>query len=104
MTAPALMTVDPPVRPVDTLPPDPRLADLRALVDSGDFDVLSLDVFDTVVWRAVPSPRDVFLAVARTVQGRGHLYASSTIASFAAERGLSEERARRDAAGNVRSQ
>lgn len=83
---------------IAAVPPDPRLRELTALVDSGDFDVLSLDVFDTLVWRAVPEPRDVFLEVARAAQERGMLFASSSRASFAAERVRSEERARKRAA------
>lgn len=82
----------------DTIPPDPRMSDLRALIDSGDFDVLSLDVFDTLVWRTVPEPRDVFLQIGHVLRERGHLHSSSTIASFAAERARAEDRARRGAA------
>ncbi len=74
---------------------DPRLVQLCALIDSGDFDLLSLDVFDTVVWRAVPEPRDVFLEVARALEERGYLPTSATRASFAAERVRAEDRARR---------
>ena len=46
---------------------DRRLATLRELVDSGRYDVLSLDVFDTFVWRRVPRPSDAFFVLAALV-------------------------------------
>ena len=75
--------------------PDGRLRALRAHVDSGAFDLLSLDVFDTLVWRCVPRPTDVFLLLADEVRARGGLHASSSRESFVCERVRAEERARR---------
>ena len=74
---------------------DARVRELRVRVDSGDFDLLSLDVFDTLVWRCVPRPTDVFFLLADEVRERGGLFASSSRESFVRERVQAEERARR---------
>lgn len=78
---------------------DPRIQDLERLVDSGDFDLLSLDVFDTLVWRMVPVPTDAFYLLAAEVRRRGALRASSSIESFVRERVGAEKRARAFARG-----
>ena len=43
---------------------DARLEEARALVASREIDVLSLDVFDTLLWRKVPHPHNVFALLA----------------------------------------
>ncbi|HVP14649.1 MAG TPA: hypothetical protein VMS88_03835, partial [Terriglobales bacterium] len=53
---------------------DARVTRLRELVDSGEFDVLSLDVFDTLVSRRVPRPGDVYFLVADELRSRGALW------------------------------
>ena len=79
--------------------PDRRIADLARLVESGDYDVLSLDVFDTVVYRMAPRPTDVFFLVAEALRQRGALHDSSTDESFVRERVNAEIRARKHAPG-----
>lgn len=74
---------------------DLRVRTLVSLIDSGAFDVLSLDVFDTLVWRAVPRPTDAFLLLAARFRSRGWLAESASDAAFAHERQATEERARR---------
>ncbi|HTR96646.1 MAG TPA: hypothetical protein VMH61_01975 [Candidatus Acidoferrales bacterium] len=79
---------------------DPRLAELATLIDSGAFDVLSLDVFDTFVHRDCPRPTDVFFHAAVLVRERGLLHASSSPESFVRERIEAERRARRAKPGH----
>lgn len=79
------------------LHPDSRIRDLLALVESGDFDLLSLDVFDTLVWRAVPLPADVFYLVGRELIRRRAVQPSSPVESFVRERINAENRAREKA-------
>ena len=74
---------------------DRRIQELEGLIDSGDFDLLSLDVFDTLVWRMVPQAADVFFLVGHALRERGLLFESSTIESFARERLHAEHRARK---------
>ncbi|MFN8587757.1 MAG: hypothetical protein U0704_08120 [Candidatus Eisenbacteria bacterium] len=79
--------------------PDRRIADLARLVESGNYAVLSLDVFDTIVWRAAPRPTDVFFHVAEELRRQGALHESSSAESFVRERVNAEMRARRHAPG-----
>lgn len=74
---------------------DPRVDAIRSLVDSGRYDLLSLDVFDTLVWRRVPAPPDVHFLTARSLLANGRLHDSSSPESFSRERMGAEERARR---------
>lgn len=80
--------------------PDLRIRALTALVDSGAFDVLSLDVFDTLVWRGVPRPSDAFLLMAKRFRVRGWLGPGVSDASFACARQGAEDRARREVTGH----
>lgn len=73
---------------------DHRVRDVLALVRSGRYDLLSLDIFDTVAWRGVPRPTDVFFLVAHRLREAGWLHESSSAASFVRERTRAEERAR----------
>ncbi len=41
---------------------DKRLQALTDDLASGRYRVLSLDVFDTLLWRRVPEPRDLFFS------------------------------------------
>ncbi|MBD3160651.1 MAG: hypothetical protein GF346_00785, partial [Candidatus Eisenbacteria bacterium] len=73
---------------------DARIESIRARIAPGSFDLLSLDVFDTVVWRMVPEPTDVAFLVADRLREAGALHPSSSRESFAGERWRSEKRAR----------
>jgi FMN phosphatase YigB (HAD superfamily) len=73
---------------------DHRVRDVLALIRSGRYDLLSLDIFDTVVWRMVPVPKDVFFLVAHRLREKGWLHDSSSTASFVKERVSAEVRAR----------
>jgi FMN phosphatase YigB (HAD superfamily) len=80
---------------VSTQAEDPRLRELAELIGSGRFDLLSLDVFDTIVWRKVPLPHDVHFIVADRLARLGNLYPTSSAESYVRERMQAEERARR---------
>ncbi|HVE68939.1 MAG TPA: HAD family hydrolase, partial [Solirubrobacteraceae bacterium] len=84
---------------VATLSPDAdaRLAEAFRLVRSGEVSVLSLDVFDTVLWRRVAEPVDAFLLLAGRLRERGLLADGVTDAEFGALRQAAEKRAREDA-------
>jgi FMN phosphatase YigB (HAD superfamily) len=79
------------------------ISHVRQLVDTGKFRVLSLDIFDTTVWRAFPAPTDLFYSLGYLARERGLLYSSASGASFGAERieAEREARARRGADGEV---
>jgi len=78
----------------DALFADTRFAELARLVDSGAYDLLSLDVFDTLVFRRVARPTDVFFLLADTLRDSGALWPSSSRESFVRERVEAERRAR----------
>src|SRR4051812_46186276 len=50
---------------------NPRLAHLARMVTDGSCAVLSFDIFDTVVWRRVPRPTDVFPILAARLKRDG---------------------------------
>lgn len=52
----------------DDLSPTHTLAEALAAVEAGEVAHLTSDVFDTVVWRDVARPEDLFLALARTIR------------------------------------
>ena len=64
-------------------------------VRSGRFRVLSLDIFDTTVWRTFPRPEDVFLALGAEARRRGWVPPGMSPATFAMLRTGSEEAARK---------
>ncbi|MDM7913939.1 MAG: hypothetical protein QUU85_01550, partial [Candidatus Eisenbacteria bacterium] len=74
---------------------DRRMRDLHRLVESGRYEILSLDLFDTVLWRMVPEPVDVHFLVARRLLDGGSIHDSSSIESYVTERVRAEERARK---------
>lgn len=49
----------------------PELEQVHQLVSDGSCAVLSLDVFDTVLWRRVPRPTDVFAMLGARLRGEG---------------------------------
>ncbi len=73
-----------------------RLAEAHALVAAGDVSALSLDVFDTLLWRSVPRPTDVFLLLGVELRDRGELRPWIEPATFRRLRIAAEARARRD--------
>lgn len=74
---------------------DARIRHLHGLIASGRYDLLSLDVFDTVVWRMVPLPHDVHFLVGHRLIAEGAVNPGASAESFLRERVSAEERARR---------
>lgn len=70
-------------------------AQARQLLESGKFRILSLDIFDTTVWRTFPAPTDLFYALGHRLRAQGRLYSSNSPASFAAERVEAEQESRK---------
>lgn len=64
---------------------------------AGRIDHLTSDVFDTVLWRAVARPEDLFLTVARTMRDRHGLTIDDQ--GFLLARSRAEARARHNAVG-----
>src|SRR4051794_25781192 len=75
---------------------DARLAEAHALVESDDVAVLSLDVFDTVLWRKVAEPREAFDLIAARLRAGGALAPGVDDAEWAALRRAAEKRAREE--------
>jgi FMN phosphatase YigB (HAD superfamily)/CTP:molybdopterin cytidylyltransferase MocA len=90
-----------PARAPEARTTDARLARAISLLNGPDVKVLSLDVFDTMVWRRAPEPVDVFPMVARRLEQEGRLSAQITPRVFQKLRIAAEARARaqRDAQG-----
>jgi FMN phosphatase YigB (HAD superfamily) len=74
--------------------PDARLGPAFAELAQDGVAVLSLDVFDTLLWRRVAEPADAFVLVAHRLRGRGALAAGVTVEEFALLRRAAEKRAR----------
>src|SRR3954453_10900199 len=74
---------------------DARLDRVRALVERGSVKVLSLDVFDTLVWRVVPEPVDAFPLLGTHLRRLGHLRPATSPELFGTLREGAEWRARR---------
>ena len=74
--------------------PDARLERAFALVAEPGVTVLSLDVFDTCLFRRVPDPEDAFPLVARRLAERGSLVESINPVAFKRLRMAAEARAR----------
>ena len=73
---------------------DQRVKKIYRLIDSDKFRLLSLDIFDTTVYRCVPQPTDIFFLLGKRLKENNCLHESSSIASFVRERINAEERAR----------
>lgn len=67
---------------------------VRALLTDGSCSVLSLDVFDTALWRRVPRPTDVFAMLASRLRSQGRCPSWVTDASFRQMRIAAEQEAR----------
>ena len=76
---------------------DVRLLALRMELESGRYKVLSLDVFDTLLWRRVPEPADVFLLLGRALEADGKLAPDLSPIGFAQLRRAAERAAREKA-------
>lgn len=74
---------------------DTRLLEADQLLAQGSFSVLSLDVFDTLIWRTVPEPVDAFVLFGRHLHEHGELRGDTPPALFARLRERAEMRARR---------
>lgn len=75
-------------------PDDVRLIQAHRLLEQGAFDVLSLDIFDTLLWRIVPEPVDAFVLLGERLDERGVLHAQVSPRLFARLREQAERRAR----------
>ena len=73
---------------------DKRINDLYEIINTGNYQLLSLDIFDTTVWRKVPVPTDLFFLVAEKLIRKGQLDQGASPASFVTERINAERRAR----------
>ena len=83
---------------------DRRLVPVLSAIAGGRVKVLSIDVFDTLLWRRVPEPRDAFLLLGRELTASGKLAGHIAPVAFAELRHAAEKaaRARREAATGSR--
>jgi FMN phosphatase YigB (HAD superfamily) len=79
----------------DTPLPDRRFESVDREVRSERTRVLSVDVFDTLLWRRVPKPTDVHLLVGRRLVDRDALAPHVDARAYARLRALAESEARR---------
>lgn len=70
---------------------------------AGDFDLLTSDVFDTLVWRPVAAPHDLFVAVGTRLVSDGHLSDAVPPGVFALGRREAERQARERAVVEIKS-
>lgn len=85
-------------RPVGAPFPHPQDRRLRAAVEAlseDQVDALSLDVFDTLLWRRVPDPTDAFLLLGRRLLDSGCLRPGISPGGFLRMRVEAEREARR---------
>lgn len=74
---------------------DQRLREANEGLAAGRYRVLSLDVFDSLLWRRVPEPADVFILLGRALAAGGKLRGHVSALGFADLR-LAAERAARE--------
>lgn len=72
-----------------------KCTDLRLLpafhaIDAGKCNLLSLDIFDTLLWRKMPLPADLFLLLGKELKADGWLIDAVTAECFAELRVLAE--------------
>ncbi|HTR76438.1 MAG TPA: HAD family hydrolase [Solirubrobacterales bacterium] len=72
------------------------LAPVRELLESDAIEVVSTDIFDTLVWRRTLNPTDAFLDLGERLVAASMLAPSLSSGSFANLRRLAEERVRAD--------
>lgn len=73
----------------------PQLGCVEQLLADRSCAAVSLDIFDTVLWRRVPRPTDVFAMLAARLRAQGHCPYWVTDASFRQVRIVAEQEARR---------
>lgn len=73
---------------------DVRLKELEAALRTPGVSILTLDVFDTLLWRRVPKPTDAFLLLGEELIARGALAGGISPATFASMRMGAEALAR----------
>jgi FMN phosphatase YigB (HAD superfamily) len=83
-----------PARAPEARTTDARLTRALSLLQGPDVRALSLDVFDTMVWRRAPEPTDVFPMIASRLQQEGRLGPNITPRVFQKLRIAAEARAR----------
>src|SRR5688500_5431830 len=74
---------------------DVRLRPAWEALARQEVSVVSFDVFDTLLWRKVPEPRDAFALLGAELDGEGLLAPGTPAAVFASLREKAEKRARR---------
>jgi FMN phosphatase YigB (HAD superfamily) len=74
---------------------NPKLETLERMIIDGSCAVLSLDIFDTILWRRVPRPTDVFPIVGHRLKRAGLCPEWVPDASFRRMRIAAEQNARR---------
>ena len=75
---------------------DARLQEAVELIDGGTRKVLTLDVFDTLLWRKVPEPGNAFFLLGLRLETEGALAGDITASAFAELRAGAERRAREE--------
>ena len=78
----------------DTIAINPRLKVLHRMVTDGSCKFLSFDIFDTILWRRVPRPTDVFALVGAKLRREGRCPDWVTEAAFREMRIAAERKAR----------
>ncbi|MBL7549142.1 haloacid dehalogenase [Frankia sp. AgB1.9] len=79
---------------------DARLGHAWSHLDSGGADALSVDVFETLLWRLVPEPAHAFLLLGERLAAAGRLPPDVTAGQFAHLRVLAEAQARQQVLAN----
>ncbi|WP_045877548.1 hypothetical protein [Pseudofrankia sp. DC12] len=79
---------------------DARLGHAWSHLDSGGADALSVDVFETLLWRLVPEPAHAFLLLGERLAAAGRLPPDLTAGQFAHLRVLAEAHARQQVLAN----
>ncbi len=73
---------------------DRRLLPLADALTQGGFDVLSVDVFDTLLWRRVPEPKDIFFCLGQSLLDKKLINGGLSPGAFAELRASAEKAAR----------
>ncbi len=101
---PATITVERRPRSLGPASTDDRLGPALEAIASGSVSVLTLDVFDTLLWRKVPEPGDAFPLLGATLAEAGRLAPDIDASAFAILRVGAERRARERLAGTGRGE
>src|SRR4051794_24194779 len=73
---------------------DLRLIPAYERINLGNIKVLSIDIFDTLIWRKVPIPADLFLLLGQQLKAEGWLIEAVTAEGFEAMRSQAESLAK----------